>query len=301
MESTVTAKKTVKKNRTTYVTIHHAIERHNIYPESGDTIPSQKTKAGIWGHDPNSKNKDELGHVPRFLPAYSLYNFDSNSISVNSYPVMAKITEDQQIFENLRATADAVQALFGPNCEVTIHDMANLKKSLVYIKGDVTGRKPGAPATNLLVKLLQQSSDQDGHNHNYKSVTADGRCLKSTTTIIKNSKGKAVAALCINLDTTSYFNAIHTLLPFIHDLETGIYPSKETFANSAEDAVRTLFGQAVDDIGTQPGAMSIDEKTRFIKTMKDNGVFQFKGAVEEVSRLMDVTKCTVYNYLKKTE
>jgi len=38
--------------------------------------------SGIGGHDPNAKDKDELGHVPSFLPAYSLCNSDSNSISV---------------------------------------------------------------------------------------------------------------------------------------------------------------------------------------------------------------------------
>jgi len=44
---------------------------------------SQKLEyCGIGGHDPNSKDKDELGHVPSFLPAYSLCNSDSNSISV---------------------------------------------------------------------------------------------------------------------------------------------------------------------------------------------------------------------------
>ncbi len=209
------------------------------------------------------------------------------------------MTEKEQIFQNLKQIADAVQALFGPNCEVVIHDLADLQKSLVYMKGDVTGRNIGAPATNLLAKLVQQLPEQDDHRHNYKSVTADGRCLKSTTTIIKDSSGQAVAAFCINLDTTTYFNAIQALLPFIHDLESGIYPSKETFADSAGDTVRTLFVQAVEEIGVQPAAMSIDEKTRFIEKMKQNGVFQFKGAVEQVAGLMDVTKCTVYNYLKK--
>ncbi len=213
---------------------------------------------------------------------------------------MAKTTEKEQIFQNLQQTADAVHALFGDNCEVVIHDLSDLQKSLVYIKGDVTGRKTGAPATNLLIKLIQQIPEKGDHHHNYKSVTADGRCLKSATTIIKDSSGKAVAAFCINLDTTSYFNAIQALLPFIHDLDSGIYPSKETFADSASDTVKTLFGQAVEEIGTQPAAMSIEEKTRFIEKMKQNGVFQFKGAVEQVAGLMDVTKCTVYNYLKKT-
>ena len=209
------------------------------------------------------------------------------------------MTEKEQIFQNLQQIADAVHALFGSNCEVVIHDLADLQQSLVYMKGDVTGRKTGAPATNLLAKLVEQSPDEVDHQHNYKSVTADGRCLKSTTTIMKDSSGKPVAAFCINIDTTQYFNAIQALLPFIHDLDSGIYPSKETFADSTSDTVKTLFGQAVEEIGTQPAAMSIDEKTRFIDKMKQNGVFQFKGAVEQVAGLMDVTKCTVYNYLKK--
>ena len=212
---------------------------------------------------------------------------------------MDKSSEHRQIFQNLQQVADAVHALFGPNCEVVIHNLSDLQKSLVYMRGDVTGRTVGAPATDLLVKLIQDGPEHKDHFHNYKSVTADGRCLKSATTIIKDSKGKAVAAFCINLDTTAYFNAIQALLPFIHDLETGIYPSKENFADSPDDTIKTLFVQAVEEIGVQPSAMSIEEKTRFIEKMKQSGVFQFKGAVEQVAGLMDVTKCTVYNYLKK--
>ncbi|MFP7756306.1 transcriptional regulator [Thermodesulfobacteriota bacterium B35] len=212
---------------------------------------------------------------------------------------MSRQTEREQIFENLGKIADGVHALFGPHCEVVIHDLADLQKSLVYMRGNVTGRHVGAPATDLLVKLLQQGTEQGDHRHNYKTVTADGRCLKSSTTIIRDSRGKPVAAFCINLDTTQYFNAIQALLPFIHDLETGKYPSKENFAQSAADTIRTLFVQAVEEIGKQPPAMSIEEKTRFIGIMKRQGVFEFKGAVEQVATLMDVTKCTVYNYLKK--
>ncbi len=212
---------------------------------------------------------------------------------------MTEITEHDQIFQNLSHIADSIHALFGSNCEVVVHDLSNLQKSLVYMKGDVTGRKIGAPATDLLVKLLQQNPEKGSHLHNYKSVTSDGRCLKSATTIIQDTKGKAVAAFCVNFDTTVYFNAIQTLLPFIHDLETGKYPSKESFADKSDDTIRTLFVQAVEKIGTQPAGMSMDEKTRFVETMKQNGVFQFKGAVEQVAELMDVTKCTVYNYLKR--
>jgi len=220
-------------------------------------------------------------------------------LPISSTALMNESAEHKQIFSNLRRVADAVHALFGPDCEVVIHDLSDLQKSLVYMQGDVTGRKIGAPATDLLTKLLQQAPDKGDHLHNYKSVTSDGRCLKSATTIIKDSRGESVAAICINLDTTRYFNAIQALLPFIHDLETGKYPSKENFAQSPGDTIKALFVQAVEEIGVQPSAMSIEEKTRFVEKMKQSGVFQFKGAVEQVAGLMDVTKCTVYNYLKK--
>lgn len=211
------------------------------------------------------------------------------------------MTENQQIFNTLKTTAAAVQAVFGPNSEVAIYDIADLEKSLVHLEGNVSGRKVGAPATDLLIKLLGENASEADHRHNYKTVTADGRCLKSSTSLIRNSVGEVVAALCINLDTTAYFNAIQALLPFIHDLETGIYPSKENLAQTPVGTIRALFVEAVEEIGVQPGAMSIEEKTAFVRKMKQDGVFQIRGAVEEVSRLMDVTKCTVYNYLKKIE
>jgi len=42
-----------KQRQKLLVTIHHAIERHNIYPESGNTIPIQKTKTN-WVMSPVS-------------------------------------------------------------------------------------------------------------------------------------------------------------------------------------------------------------------------------------------------------
>jgi len=36
-----------------FITIHHAMKRRNAYPESGDTIPIQKTKAN-WIMSPVS-------------------------------------------------------------------------------------------------------------------------------------------------------------------------------------------------------------------------------------------------------
>ncbi len=209
------------------------------------------------------------------------------------------MTEKESIFNNLQRVADAIVSLFGKNCEACIHDLTSLQDSLVYIQGDVTHRKPGAPATDLLIKMLKQNSGQPEDKHNYKTTTTDGRSLKSTTTFIRDSTGRPLAAFCVNLDTTDFFNAGKALMPFINILENNHQPSAETFAHSSGETVEALFFQAVDVIGKHPATMSVDEKTQLTRLLEDNGTFLLKGAVEQVAQMMGITKFTVYNYLKK--
>jgi predicted transcriptional regulator YheO len=52
--------------------------------------------------------------------------------------------------------AEGIARTLGESCEVVIHDLRNPESSLVYIAGDVTGRKLGAPLTNLSLQILKQ-------------------------------------------------------------------------------------------------------------------------------------------------
>lgn len=209
------------------------------------------------------------------------------------------MTEKESIFQNLRQMADAVVALFGKNCEACVHDLTELQNSLTYIQGEITHRKPGAPATDLLLKMLKSNGGRGEDMHNYKTTTTDGRSLKSTTTFIRDSKGTPVAAFCINFDTTEFYNASQALLPFASVTEGEHHPSTETFANSVSETVDALFEQAIAEIGKHPTTMNVEEKTHLIQLLEEHGTFLFKGAVEQVGFLMGVTKFTVYNYLKK--
>lgn len=209
------------------------------------------------------------------------------------------MTEKESIFQNLQQMADAVVALFGKNCEACVHDLTELDNSLTYIQGEITHRKPGAPATDLLLKMLKSNGGKCKSMHNYKTITTDGRSLKSTTTFIRDSQGIPVAAFCINFDTTEFYNASQALLPFASVAENNQQHNPETFAHSVIETVEALFEQAISEIGKHPTTMNVEEKTLLIQILDEHGTFQFKGAVEQVAFLMGVTKFTVYNYLKK--
>lgn len=97
-------------------------------------------------------------------------------------------------FENLKRVADTMVQTFGQNCEMAIHDLANFEHSLIYIVGKVTGRKPGAPNTDLVVKQLRHRGDSVPDITKYKSLITTGRTLKSTTTFIRDHDGTVIGA-----------------------------------------------------------------------------------------------------------
>jgi predicted transcriptional regulator YheO len=183
---------------------------------------------------------------------------------------------------------------------VAVHDLSNLRKSLIYIAGNVTKREPGAPITDMAVKALHKEGHEVKDRYDYKTITNDGRELKSTTIFIRDRGGDVIAAFCINFDSTDYLNIIRSLEVFTKTSDSKL-PNEltETFALSINDTIDALFEQAVSEIGKQPATMSTDEKMRVVNTLEREGIFKIKGAVNQVALKLGVSNYTVYNYLKK--
>ena len=208
--------------------------------------------------------------------------------------------ERDSIFKTLEQLANTITETFGDNCEVVIHDLNNITASLAYITGNVTKRKIGSPATDTVIKELVEHGGAVQDKVAFKTITDDGRELKSSTSFIRDSNGEVIAAFCINFDVTDYLNAIQTMSQFAE-----IKRAKETqkisekFAFSVDHTIDTLFEAAVGTIGKRPATMSMEEKIQLVKILEDKGVFQIKGVINQVALLLGVSNFTVYNYLKK--
>ena len=66
--------------------------------------------------------------------------------------------EERAIFANAIRQARMLQRTLGPLCEVAIHDFRDLEHSLIHLEGSLTGRKLGAPITNIVVKAWRISA-----------------------------------------------------------------------------------------------------------------------------------------------
>lgn len=210
------------------------------------------------------------------------------------------MSEIDLIFQTLTQIADAMVNTFPRNFEVVLHDLSQPQKSIKYIAGDVTRRKPGAPVTDLVVKALHREGRNIRDRYNYKTTTSDGRTLKSTTIFVRDQAGEVVSAFCINFDMTDYLNATRALDIFTATAnEFNEQEKLETFAATIQETVQALFANAVSKIGKQPASMTTEEKVELVRELEATGAFQIKGAVDQIALMTGVSKYTIYNYLKK--
>lgn len=207
--------------------------------------------------------------------------------------------EKNFILELLKQVADALVSFCGRPCEVAVHDLTRLDRSLVYIAGEVTKRKPGSPITDLVVKALRRDGDRVEDLLNYRTATKDGRVLKSSTFFFRNRRGHVVAALCLNLDTTEFMNTIRFVESFVRINADKDPNPRETFASTLNETIGSLAEAAVAEIGKQPSSMTTEERFRFVQALEEKGAFLIKGAVDHVAGLTGVSKYTIYSYLQK--
>lgn len=205
----------------------------------------------------------------------------------------------EAMLENLKGIARMIAESFGRNCEVVVHDLRDLEHSLIYVAGNVTNRKPGAPITDLVVKALHRDGNKAEDIIGYKAVAKDGRVLKSSTAFIRDEKGEIFASLCTNYDVTEMLNFNSTLLDFVQMGSSQGEEKQETFATSVQETIESLVGQAIETLGKQPATMLTEDKVRLVSLLEDKGAFLIKGAVDYIAAVLGVSKYTVYNYLNK--
>ena len=111
------------------------------------------------------------------------------------------------ILLQLMPLVDSIAETFGKNCEVVLHDLSDPSKSIIKIaNGHITGRDVGVPLSDLGLLLFEKVKHDKNSNYfvGYRTKTKKGLDLKSTTVFIRNSRGKVIGSLCINIDITSH-------------------------------------------------------------------------------------------------
>lgn len=199
--------------------------------------------------------------------------------------------------DNYRRLARNLSSVLGRSAEVVVHDLRDLEHSVVFIAGDVTHRTVGSPMTNVGLEALNQGTETSEQFGTYQSVLPDGRVMKSSSTFLHDSKGRAVAALCINVDLTLWRQAAGLLAEFSQPVDR--QNVKEDYMQTVPDMIGTVMSETLEGLGKQPALMDASARMEVMKALEKRGVFLIKGALGYVATTLGVSRATAYNYLQK--
>ena len=201
------------------------------------------------------------------------------------------------LVSTLATLANGLVETFGSSLEIAVHDFALLPNSIVAIAGNVTGRSVGGPMTNLGFKQIRMGITDDIIN--YRSSAPDGRPLKCSTMLIRNEKGEPVGSFCINMDLTE-FDIARTAIDRICNVKSANV-SEEVFAKDISEVLDECLDWALEEVGVPVQLMQKEHKLMVVEHLYDRGVFQIRGGVSQVARILRTSKSTVYNYLEEVK
>jgi predicted transcriptional regulator YheO len=209
--------------------------------------------------------------------------------------------DDDHLIQSLSVLVEAIAKSFGSHCEVVLHDLRQLDKSVVKIEhGHVTGRKVGSSVTDLALRSFKEIKDNMTGDIllNYRTTTKNGKILKSTTALVRNRANEPIAALCINIDTT-HLQALSSVLNELCHTNEEQAEIKETFEKDMNTTIGTIVNKVISTYGTPVRAMQKEDRLKIVASLDEQGVFLVKGAVKLVARGLNVSKYAIYNYLEK--
>lgn len=191
--------------------------------------------------------------------------------------------------------------------EVVLHDLSRLPNSIAAVYGDVTGRRVGDPATDLL--LRGSASGLFETTVGYETRLPDGRRLKSSTMIIRDISGNAVAALCINSDLSVWQQVERIASTMLGGSDAAqetaaeqVPPHlavNEVFVKDVDELAALLIHQAIEESGVLVALMHKQHKVEVVRALKSRGMFMLRDAVEMIAGSLNCTRFTIYNYLNE--
>jgi predicted transcriptional regulator YheO len=206
---------------------------------------------------------------------------------------------DKLIIESHKITMDGLAAYYGEAFEFVLHDLTDYDHSIIkIINGFHSGRKEGAPITDLALSMLESiRADSDVPFAAYVSKDKHGRPVRSTTIVIFGEKKKAIGLLCINLYLDSPLSSLLTNFSLVPQTD---YVT-ENFINDSNELIKRALEKVKAEVDADDAVPSYQKNKEIVTILYHQGVFKLKNAVQTISEEMKISKNTVYLHLRTLE
>ncbi|MGN6579353.1 MAG: helix-turn-helix transcriptional regulator [Bordetella sp.] len=203
-----------------------------------------------------------------------------------------KTPEQQLLLAQVKQIAEGLAQTFAPFTEVVVHDLLDPAHAVLAVHNNLSGRQIGHPATELgLARIMDPAYEQIIAN--YPNQFADGRQAKSTSIGIKDSAGRYVAALCMNIDLT-LFQSFQSAMNRFTAVE-GSTPVKESLDPSGADAIRARIDAFAAKMAATPRSLKPQNRRALMQELKAAGLLDVRRAMDTIAAHLGVSRATVYS------
>lgn len=209
-----------------------------------------------------------------------------------------KLTKtDRQILNSYIPVLDGLANYLSSCYELVLHSLEDYDHSVICIyNGEHTGRKVGAPITDLALKMLEQIEEGHVDSLVYFSRNAKGEPLKSTTLAIRGEGNKVIGLLCINM----YMNVplIDMINSYVPDSALNSHSFTETYTQNPDELIESTLEEEKLSVLSDSTILPSNKNKIIIERLYDKGIFQLKDSVIKVEKLMDISKNTIYMHIR---
>lgn len=211
----------------------------------------------------------------------------------------AKLTEtDRKILNSYKSVLDGISEYLGPGYEIVLHSLEDIDRAAIkVINGHYTGRKEGAPITDLAIEMLSKiRKSGSGHkNLIYFNRNNKGTPIRAATIPITGENEQIIGLLCMNF----YLDIpLHTYIDGIFKLNGSDADLIETFANSTDELIASNVESAKNEVFHNDQITVSNKNKEIISILHEKDIFQLKDSVSKVAGLLGISKNTVYLHLR---
>ncbi len=205
---------------------------------------------------------------------------------------------DRLILESYKTALEGLAAYLGNGYEIVLHSLEDFEHSAVkVINGEYTGRKEGAPITDLALNMLAEIQKKNLSSYIcYYTKNAKGEPLKSATIVIKGTEGKPIGLLCINFYlNTSLSDILLTMTP--QQLLQENF-RQEQFTGEPAEMIQKAVEQAMEKVSANSAVLPSLRNREVVALLEEEGIFRIKDSVMLVADFLNISKNTVYLHLR---
>lgn len=188
--------------------------------------------------------------------------------------------------------AQAVSMLLHPYAEIVLHDLSTGRIAAIY--NNLSKRKIGEES--LLEELVHLTELPDLFPP-YSKTNWDGKKMKSVTATLRDSKGMAIGLFCINLDLTKWEEMHHFILGWMGGLDPKGQPDL-LFKNDWKEKMNAFVSDYLQKEGLSLKTLTKEQKQELVRMLHRKGAFQAKKAASYAAEVLEISRATIYNYLR---